>query len=464
MMHLFILKYMVKQSYDTDDTIFALATGSLTSPLAVIRISGNQTIELLAHLFSRPKALLEGKSHTLVHGFIVDPTSGERVDEVLISLFKDGRGYTGEESVEISCHGSQIAISSIFALLKRSGFREASAGEFTYRAFMNGRMDLTQAEAVHEIISSQSSKAHHLALNRLQGSLYDLIESIKIRVLSVLGEVEIQLDYAEDDIIDDVHFPQSEVEAIVEQLSALIATYSVGRLYSDGAVVVLAGATNVGKSTLFNLLLKQERSIVTDIHGTTRDFIESKGEIEGIPITFYDTAGLRLSDDVVEQEGIKRTYQLLDRADVIVLLFDGSVHDETTLKEYHQFLDDKRVIVVTNKSDIATKEPIKGSIVLSAKKGEGFIQLQKAMIKRLTSHLPTYDEGALIIESQRQKEELERAQEALKQALYLHKENFALDAVAVELQEALHALGALTGEVSSVEMLTHMFSQFCVGK
>ncbi len=455
---------MKGNSYDTEDMIFALATPWGTGALAVIRVSGGGCIQALQPLFSRPKALSRAASHTLVHGQIKDNESGEPVDDVLISVFKEGRGFTKEESVEISCHGSMAGVEAIFKLLKRIGMRPASPGEFTFRAFMHGSMDLTQAEAVMEIVASESQLAHSLALGRLEGNLHALIEEIKQIVLQAVAVIEVQLDYAEDEISGDVDFPYAPLEHAQARIETLLATYSVGKLYGEGARVVLAGSTNAGKSTLFNLLLREERSIVSDVHGTTRDFIESKTVLDGIPIRLYDTAGLRDSIDTIEQEGIRRTKRLLDEADLILLMLDGTEHDEESAARYGALLEDPRCIVVWNKTDLTVRPPLPGSFPLSAKKGEGFPRLRDEMVRRLRKDAKRPGEHDIVIESSRQRDELHRAQEAIDQAIDLAHQNVPLDIVAVELGEALDALGSLTGEVASSDILEQIFSGFCVGK
>lgn len=455
---------MKGNSYDTEDMIFALATPWGTGALAVIRISGAGCIQAMLPLFSRPKTLANAPSHTLVHGQIKDNETEEPVDDVLISVFTDGRGFTREESLEISCHGSMAGVEALFRLLKRVGMRPASPGEFTFRAFMHGSMDLTQAEAVMEIVASESILAHSLALGRLEGNLHTLIEEIKQQVLQVIAVVEVQLDYAEDEISGSVDFPFDSLEHARERLGTLMATYSVGRLYGEGARVVLAGSTNAGKSTLFNLLLREERSIVSDVHGTTRDFIESKTVLDGIPIRLYDTAGLRDSFDTIEQEGIRRTKRLLDESDLILLMLDGTEHDEDSAARYGSLIDDPRCIVVWNKTDLTTKVPLLGSFPLSAKRGEGFSLLRDEMVRRLRKDAKRPEEHDIVIESSRQRDELGRALQAVEEAIELARQDVPLDIVAVELGEALDALGSLTGEVASSDILEKIFSGFCVGK
>jgi tRNA modification GTPase len=459
-----ILGGMSRYTYDNKDIIYALATSWGTSPIAVIRISGEGCIATLATSFSKPKALNEAKSHTVVHGLLKNIQSGEKVDEVLITLFKEGRGYTGEESCEIACHGSPVGIEAIFKLLNTLKMRSALPGEFTFRAFMNGKIDLTQAEAVMEIVDSQSDVAHALALGRLEGNLFSLIEEIKMSILDAVSVIELQLDYAEDEIIDETDFPTLLLEEAKRLIDELLETYSVGKLYRDGARVVIAGATNAGKSTLFNLLLKEERSIVSEIHGTTRDFIESKTTLDGIPIQLFDTAGLRESSDFIELEGIKRSRSLIEQADLVLLLIDRSQQlDELTADE-KELVEDRRCIVIYNKSDLSSAEIPQNSFALSAKKGEGFAPLRDEMIKRLRKDGKKVKTQAIVIESERQMNELKRASEALGEALKMAQANVALDIIAVELNEALYALGTLTGELSSTDVLDNIFSNFCVGK
>ncbi|HKL56925.1 MAG TPA: GTPase [Sphaerochaeta sp.] len=271
------------ESYNRDDIIFALATAWAQSALAVIRVSGVGCRQLLATSFSRPKALLNAENATLVHGYLTDGPKGPPLDEVVVAVYTQGHGYTAEEALEFTCHGSLPGIRRILSSFKRLGMRNAEAGEFTFRAFLHGRMDLTQAEAVQELVASQSERSQALALSRLGGGLKAQIEDSKEKLLTLLAHVEVQLDYAEDEV-DDFTFPRHELMEIIEAITLLASTYAVGRLYGQGARIVLAGATNVGKSTLFNLLLKQDRSLVSDIKGTTRDYIEADCLIEGIPV------------------------------------------------------------------------------------------------------------------------------------------------------------------------------------
>ena len=442
------------ESYDTDDIIYALATAWAQSALAVIRVSGEGCRKALGECFSRPKALLQAKNATLVHGFITDGENGETLNQVVAAVYTHGHGYTLEESVEFTCHGSLPGLQKLLALFKRIGLRPAQGGEFTFRAFLHGRMDLTQAEAVQELVAAQSPRSQAMALSRLEGSLKDRISAVKEDLLVVLAAVEVQLDYAEDEL-DEFVFPLSRLREVVIALERLASTYSVGRLYGQGARVVLAGATNAGKSSLFNLLLKQQRSIVSPTKGTTRDYIEADCSFEGIPVRLYDTAGLRESDDTIEAEGIKRTEQLIDQADLVVFLVDS-----TEVQQQYRF--DDKTLVVYNKSDLA--KPPQGSLSVSAQSGEGIPALASAIAKRLRQGLPTTGEDQVVIESERQKILLLQASEAVKRAIALVELDIPLDIVAAELGEAMQSLGELTGEVTPADILQKIFSGFCVGK
>lgn len=439
--------------YVTDDIIYALATAWAQSALAVIRVSGQGCRNLLSTRFSRPKALLEAANATLVHGYLCDE-NGSSIDEVVAAVYIDGHGYTKEESVEFTCHGSLAVIKGILALFNRLGMRSAEGGEFTFRAFLHGRLDLTQAEAVGELVSSQSQISRSLALGRLEGSLRGRIAAMKEQLLGIVAVVEVQLDYAEDEL-DEFVFPRSQLVDLINQIKDLSATYQIGRLYRVGARIVLAGSTNAGKSSLFNLLLKQERSIVSPVRGTTRDYIEADLDIQGIPIRLYDTAGLRESDDAIESEGIRRTERLIGQADLVIYLVDS-----TELGHVPQ--EDERTLVVYNKSDLV--KPPKGRMAISAQTGEGVPDLLSEIVKRLADGSVSTGDEQVVIESERQHTLLENAVQALQRSLVLVDQDIPLDITAVELGEALQNLGELTGEVTPADILQKIFSGFCVGK
>ncbi len=346
-------------SYTTDEPIYALATPYAPSALAVIRTSGEGAIEKISTVFSRSKSLLKAQTNTMVYGKLIDG-DGSVVDEVVLCVYHKGHGYTNEEAVEIMAHGSIFGIKRISSLLEHTGFRPALKGEFSFRAFMHGRIDLTQAEAVEEIIRSKSLTSQEAALSRLEGKLRGTLEEISNRILLILASLEVQLDYAEDEIIEDWIFPESEVSDLISSLKRLVSTYNAGRVHRDGAKVVLAGSANAGKSSLFNLLTKEDRAIVSEIPGTTRDFIEVWCDFDGIPVRLFDTAGLREGEDIVESEGIRRSERLIQDADLVLYLVDPESNE--TLPE-----GDERYIVIYSKSDKRKRE----GLSISSVTGEG---------------------------------------------------------------------------------------------
>lgn len=444
-----------------DDPIAALATPWGESAVAVIRTSGAGAVERIAACFSRSSALRKAESHAMVHGMLVDPDLGQEIDEVLCAVFLDGRGYTGEESVEIYAHGSLPGIQLILELLRKAGFRDAQPGEFTLRAFLNGRMDLTQAEAVAEIVSAKSRTAHSMALHRLAGGIRERIDSAKEELTILLGAVEIQLDYPEDEVPAADLVDPARIRALGEDLQGLTESYTVGRLYNEGARIALSGRTNAGKSSLFNLFVREDRSIVSEVHGTTRDFVHEKVTIQGIPVTLYDTAGLResASGDAVEEEGIRRSGLVTGEADLVLYLVDGT---QGVARNELDALDREQTILVWSKADISTAAPPDGFIPVSSSSCEGFTELEGAIRERLLGRVSGDD--AAVIDSARQRDLLIRAREALAEVETGLKADMPLDALAVDLREALDALGEITGEVTTAEVLNDMFSRFCVGK
>ena len=438
-------------SYNVDEPIYALATAYAPSALAVIRLSGRNTIEMLSHAFSSPSRLKKAASKTLVHGYILDE-GDVRIDEVVLAVYREGSGYTGEEAAEISCHGSLVVLRRLFSRLEQLGFKRAEKGEFTFRAFMHGRMDLTQAEAVEEIIRSKSEISQEKALDRLSGKLRDSLTDIKTRLVDILASLEVQLDYAEDEIIDEWVFPEAEVSSIISSLKALSSTYGASRIYREGAKVVLAGAANAGKSSLFNLLVKEDRAIVSPVPGTTRDFIETWIDLDGIPVRLFDTAGLRSSDDMVESEGIRRSEALMDDADLIIYLVDP---DDALLPED---IDSDRTLVVYSKRD---KRRMEDDLSISSVTGEGVSELIDEVKERLMGLSPQ-EEGGLSIDSERQYSYLLSCIDALESAERC--KDAPVDIMAMFFQSALESLGYITGEVTTEDLLDTLFSKFCLGK
>ena len=432
--------------YMTEEPIYALATPFSPSALAVIRTSGTDAISLVQKVFKGRLTLRP--NGTAVHGWIVDKNR-EKVDEVVALVFNHGHGYTGEEAVEIMCHGSLPVIKKVSTTLEEAGFRLALKGEFTYRAFLGGRMDLTEAEAVEELVSAKGERGRKDALSRLSGSIKNEADKAKDEIINILASLEVQLDYGEDDIPEEWIFPIERVDAIINRLEKIRGTYASSRLYSQGAKVVLAGSTNAGKSSLFNALLKENRAIVSSVAGTTRDYIETECEMNGIPVRLFDTAGLRSSGDEIEKEGILRSKELMDEADLVVyVLAPGEVEPKEKMEN---------AIYIHSKSDIAPGEGIKFSSIT----GEGLDKVVDAITtflsrdKRSVSDVP-------VIESERQERKLGETIDALKDAEKAR--DCSVDIIALYFQSALSALSELTGETTSDDILEVLFSSFCLGK
>jgi tRNA modification GTPase len=457
---------MKELEYNTDDSIVALATGWEESALAVIRTSGLDCISLASSVFSNAKGLLSAKGGRIIYGFVINPDTGERVDEVLAAVFRNPKSYTGEDSVEFYCHGGLPAVSTMLAALKRGGFRDAGPGEFTMRAFINGKLDLTRAEAVHEIVTAKTARAHSLALNRLSGALEDRIDGLKKRMVDMLSSVELLLDYPEDELdgqTSEYPLDAGELGKLSVDVEALAESFRAGRVFREGVPVALAGRTNAGKSSLFNLLLKEDRAIVSEIHGTTRDYIESWITVSGIPLRLFDTAGLRTSENSIEAEGIKRSGEVIADAGIVLYLVDSS---EGLNEEDRTFIDDfedeSRLILIWSKTDSSGAQAPAGFLPVSSMTSDGLTGLEQALADAALGKKGLDDE--VVIDSIRQRDLLVRAADALRRVEGVAEVQAPLDAAAMELKDAVDALGEITGEVSSADILNNIFSNFCVGK
>lgn len=449
------------KTYNPDDCIAALATPWAQSALAVIRTSGPGCIEKISPLFSRPEMLKKSNGGTIHFGTLGFSGGGGKVDEITAAVFRAPKSYTGQDSVELFVHGSLPGIRRILDLLLSSGFRQAQPGEFTMRAFLNGKIDLTRAEAVNEIVTAKSIKAQDLALQRLSGRIESRVNEIKMHLVKLLASVEVQLDYPEEDA-ESAALPLPELTFIREKVASLCESFKEGRIFQEGVRVVLAGRTNAGKSSLFNLFLREDRSIVSEIHGTTRDYIESWISVEGIPVRLFDTAGLRRADDPVESEGVRRTEEVLKGADFIIYLVDGaagiSEDDSTFLRK-----GDARILPVWSKVDLDRGGAPDGFTALSTVDGTGFHELEKELVKRIlgSEHVRS---GEPVIDSLRQHDLLVRCRDSIDLAVRGTEQEMPLDLIAQDLQDAVHALGEITGEITTADILETMFSDFCVGK
>jgi len=461
------------------DTIIALATPAGAGAIAVIRLSGPDAITIVSmHFESVSGKILENqKSHTIHLGYIKD---GQNVmDQALISIFKNPHSYTGENVIEISCHGSPYIQQQIVQLFLRNGCRTADAGEFTLRAFLNGKMDLSQAEAVADLISSDNAASHQIAVQQMRGGFSNEIKQLRTELLNFASLIELELDFSEEDVefADRTQFKEL-LTRIQKVLQGLIDSFAVGNVIKNGIPVAIVGEPNVGKSTLLNAFLNEERALVSDIAGTTRDTIEDEISIGGIGFRFIDTAGIRETKDVVEGMGIKRTFEKIEQAQVVLLLVDGSklLADDQKLKniviDFEKIKNQnplKPLILLVNKADTITsldKEKI-GTYLdnvkyLSAKTGEGVEELQNSLLEFVNT-------GALrnngtIVTNTRHYNSLLKSLEEIEKVQFGIKADLSSDLMAIDVREALYHLGEITGQVTNDELLGNIFANFCIGK
>jgi tRNA modification GTPase len=460
-----------------NDTIVALATASGAGAIAVIRVSGENAIEICAPIFKsiKNKKLENQKSHTLHLGHIID---GEKIiDEVLISLFKGTNSYSGENTVEISCHGSTYIQQQIIQLLLRKGCRIANPGEFTLRSFLNGKMDLSQAEAVADLIASDNEASHQIAMQQMRGGFSLELLSLRQELLNFASLIELELDFAEEDVAfaDRTQFREllTKIEFVLKRL---IDSFAVGNVIKNGIPVAIVGEPNVGKSTLLNALLNEERAIVSEIAGTTRDTIEDELVIGGIGFRFIDTAGIRETKDIVESIGIKKTFEKIEQAQVVLYLVDSvqcSVSSLTSLKikieKIKNKFPQKPIVTVANKADLLTteqKDSIQYTIdniqFLSAKNKTGIDELKNQLLSFVNTGALRNNET--IVTNTRHYDSLLKALDEIQKVKFGLQTNLASDLMAIDIKEALYHFGMITGEVTNDELLGNIFANFCIGK
>lgn len=461
------------------DTIIALATPAGAGAIAIIRLSGPEAISIASNHFESVsgKILKNQKSHTIHLGYIKD---GKNVlDQALISIFKDPHSYTGENVIEISCHGSPYIQQQIIQLFLRNGCRTADAGEFTLRAFLNGKMDLSQAEAVADLISSDNAASHQIAVQQMRGGFSNEIKQLRTELLNFASLIELELDFSEEDVefADRTQFKEL-LTRIQKVLQSLIDSFAVGNVIKNGIPVAIVGEPNVGKSTLLNAFLNEERALVSDIAGTTRDTIEDEISIGGIGFRFIDTAGIRETKDVVEGMGIKRTFEKIEQAQVVLLLVDGSklLNDDQKLKniviDYEKIKNQnpqKPLVLLVNKSDTLSeldKDKIGKHLdsvkYLSAKTGEGVEELQNSLLEFVNTGALRNNET--IVTNTRHYDSLLKSLEEIEKVQFGMKENISSDLMAIDVKEALYHLGEITGQVTNDELLGNIFANFCIGK
>lgn len=450
------------------DTISAISTPQGVGAIGIIRLSGPNAISIADRLF-HGKKLSKQASHTLHFGSI--RYKGKILDEVVVSLFRAPQSYTGENVVEISCHASPYIMQTMLQLTFDEGARPARPGEFTLRAFLNGKMDLSQAEAVADLIASGSEAAHDLAIKQMRGGFSNEISRLRQELLHFASLIELELDFSEED----VEFAQREeliklVEKIRTLISGLSKSFRLGNVLKNGVSTVIAGRPNAGKSTLLNALLKEERAIVSEIPGTTRDSIEELINIEGILFRLIDTAGLRDASDKIEAIGVGRTLEEIKRSSLIIYLFDlANTSPAMLAKDLKKLPARAPIILAGNKSDLATdkqKEAIRSQwpevLMLSSLKGENLEDLNRALIKNL--HAENWQEESSIVSNARHYHALQKADEALSEVLNGIRNGISGEFLALDIRSALDALGEISGEVSNDELLGNIFSKFCIGK
>ena len=499
---------MTNLGYTPEEPICAIATVLAPGAIGIVRASGTGCIEKAAELFSRKDALKNAQANTLVYGWITDPETKQKIDQVMAGIYRAPKSFTGEDMVEIFCHGGINVVKAIHSLFLKNGFRQAERGEFTFRAYINGKTDLTKAEAVREIIDSKTNASRSRACGRLAGNLFEEIDAVKKLVVDSLAAIEVEIEYPEDEENISDTFDESKLVLAKEKLNTLASSWKSEKLYQDGAKVVLCGKTNAGKSSLFNSLLKEERAIVSDIEGTTRDWLESYADFDGIPVRLFDTAGLRKTDDVIEEKGVELTKDLSKEADLVLYLIDslkGLSNEDKTFIEEHKKNSPVPLILVFNKcenagtaldSSTADSDTAAGvnssagaasstdegagagvpcanaasstsgsrSVYISAKTGLGISELVKCVKEALESSASSEKETAGL-GSERQKECVCSALERIEHALLTARSGeYGLDAVVQDLEDSLDSLGEVTGSVTPEDVLGSVFANFCVGK
>ncbi|WP_024655614.1 tRNA uridine-5-carboxymethylaminomethyl(34) synthesis GTPase MnmE [Borrelia hispanica] len=460
--------------FQKEDDIVALATPFFSSALCVIRSSGVSAIEKFSKMFSEPNKLLEASGHTIHYGYILDNETKEKLDEVVVCLYRAPKSFTGQDSIEVMAHGSLVGIRRIMDFFLKVGFRMAEPGEFTFRSFLAGKLDLTKAEAINELISAKTRQVHALAVNKLSGSLFDKIDLIKRDILNFLSAISVYLDYETDD--NEVVIPVDVILKSKSELERLIDSYDTARKLENGVTLVLAGSVNVGKSSLFNLLLKEDRAIVSSYAGTTRDYIQASFEFDGILFNVFDTAGLRETSDFVEQLGIVRSNSLIKEASLIFYVVDlsGKLTDDD-LKFIDAYKEDSRVLFVLNKVDLEQNNQTVeffnsnnvgslNTVKISTKTLFGINSLYNSIRSLIgVDYMKTID-CDVVISSTRQAELLKRAYALIIELLSKIEQNISYDMLAFDVYEVVNVLGEITGEVTSEDVLNNMFKNFCLGK
>ena len=457
------------------DTIAAISTAPGEGAIGIVRISGDLAISIASSIYQcGTKQLEEQKTHTIHYGHIVDPKSGEVYDEVMVSVLRAPKTFTREDIVEINCHGGIVAINRVLQLVLRMGARLAEPGEFTKRAFLNGRIDLSQAEAVMDLIRAKTDKSMQLAMRQLDGQLSHLIQNLRQEILNTLAQVEVNIDYPEYDDVEEMTLQllREKTQQVLQGIRALLNTASQGKILRDGLKTAIVGRPNVGKSSLLNVLLREEKAIVTDIAGTTRDTIEEYVNVRGVPLQLIDTAGIRETDDVVEKIGVERSRKALKEADFVLLLLNQSeILQEEDIRLLETTKGMKRIILF-NKTDLPSKLSTE-DIAPYAQEEEIVTtsMLNKEGIDQLEEKIAGYffqgqmnERDATYLSNTRHIALLEKAEQALVEVQNGIEMEMPVDLIQIDFTRAWDLLGEITGDSVQDELLTQLFSQFCLGK
>ncbi len=461
-----------------DDTIAAVSTPQGEGGIGIVRLSGKDSFRMVLHIFnaSRSRTGPDAGSRKIIHGFITDPSTSEKVDEVLVTFMQAPRTYTREDVVEINCHGGMMPLRRILFLVLAQGARLAEPGEFTRRAFLNGRIDLSQAEAVIDIIRAKTEQSEKVALQQLEGRLSAEITGLRNSVTELCVLVEAYIDFPEDEVeVPERDDMTASIKAVEDRIHVLSKSFDEGRLYRDGAAMAIVGKPNVGKSSLMNALLKKERAIVTELPGTTRDIIEEGLNIRGLPVRIMDTAGIREAHDLAEAEGVKRSLGAIEGADIVLAVFDAGRTFDHADRHVIEKVRNKRTILVINKCDIINPEfdcsesefDSHPCVKISAKTGDGLDDLKEKIVAGLISDsAPAGQEAAagLLVTNIRHKGLLDSALASMLQARETLVKNEPLEVTALLLRESLNSLGEIVGAVTTDDILDRIFAGFCIGK
>lgn len=456
-----------------EDTIAAIATPMGEGGIAVIRVSGDQAVEVSERIFSGKLRLSEVPSHTVHYGFIQNPATGSRVEEVLVTVMRGPRSFTREDVVEISCHGGFVSVRKVLDLVLEHGARLAEPGEFTKRAFLNGRIDLSQAEAVIDLIRAKSDRAFRIALKQSEGSLSKKIKALRHTLVELMAHIEVNIDYPEHDVEEMTNaFIKNKCTDALEEIDRLLASAQQGKILREGLVTAIVGRPNVGKSSLLNTLAQEERAIVTDIAGTTRDVVEEYVHVNGIPLKLLDTAGIRETTDIVEQIGVEKSRQALSDADLILLVFNGAEPLQSDERLMLEQLKDRQVIAIINKLDLPQRieaEELERAfgeervVRMSIVNQQGITDLEKAIASiffsgQVESSDLTYVSNARHIHL------LKKAKGSLEEAYQATEAFVPIDMIQIDIRNAWEELGEIIGDSVSDSLIDQIFSQFCLGK